>query len=38
MNKWCPQCKKVICDPGTGDLHKYAIYWRDNKCLNAILL
>lgn len=31
-DKWCSHCRRRIPDPGTSDLHKYAKYWRDNRC------
>ena len=32
MEKYCPNCRTLISDPGTSDMLRYAKFWRDNKC------
>ena len=32
MEKYCPNCRSIIKDPGTSDMFRYAKFWRDNKC------
>ena len=35
MRKWCPNCRRLVDDPGTYEVTKYAKFWRDNKCYNC---
>ncbi|MBI3194209.1 MAG: hypothetical protein HYZ34_07060 [Ignavibacteriae bacterium] len=32
MEKYCPNCRLILNDPGRNDMLKHARYWRDNKC------